>query len=74
MRLKHSRLTHFQTNKLLEHFCAGVTARTAADLAGLRHHLSQCGHRASEKRIEQNGGVYAEIRQAVATEAVVWSG
>jgi transposase len=35
MRLKHSRLTHFQTNKLLEHFVAGTPARTAADLAEL---------------------------------------
>lgn len=35
MRLKHSRLTHYQTNKLLEHFVAGSTARTAGDVVGV---------------------------------------
>jgi transposase len=41
MRLKHSRLTHFQSNKLLEQFCAGVTARTAADLIGLNRNTAR---------------------------------
>src|SRR5271154_5457063 len=41
MRLRHSRLTHFQTGKLLEHFVAGVTARTAADLAGVNRNTAR---------------------------------
>jgi transposase len=41
MRLKHSRLTHFQSNKLIEQFCAGVTARTAADLTGLHRNTAR---------------------------------
>ena len=28
MRLKHSKLSHFQTNRLLEHFVAGTPARS----------------------------------------------
>ena len=49
MKLKHSRLTHFQSNKLLEQFCAGVTARTAADLTGLnRNTARQFYHRLRE--------------------------
>ncbi len=35
MQLKHSRLTHNQTNRLLEHFVAGTPARTAALLIGV---------------------------------------
>jgi len=35
MRLKHSRLTHNQTNRLIEHFVAGTPARTAAALIGV---------------------------------------
>lgn len=35
MRLKHSKLTHNQTNKLLEHFVAGTPARTACLLVGV---------------------------------------
>lgn len=35
MRLKHSKLSHFQTNRLLEHFVAGTPARTAASLVGI---------------------------------------
>ena len=35
MQLKHSRLTHNQTNRLLEHFVAGTPARTAALLVGV---------------------------------------
>ncbi|MEO1152230.1 MAG: IS1595 family transposase [Pseudomonadota bacterium] len=35
MRLKHSKLTHFQTDRLLEHFVAGTPARTACLLVGL---------------------------------------
>ena len=35
MRLRHSKLSHFQTNRLLEHFVAGAPARTAASLIGV---------------------------------------
>ena len=35
MRLKHSNLSHFQTNRLLEPFVAGTPARTAAALVGV---------------------------------------
>ena len=35
MRLKRSKLTHFQTDRLLEHFVAGTPARTAAMLVGV---------------------------------------
>lgn len=35
MRLKHSRLTHNQTNRLLEHFVAGTPARTACLLVSV---------------------------------------
>ena len=35
MRLKHSKLTHNQTNRLLEHFVAGTPARTACLLVGV---------------------------------------
>ena len=35
MRLRHSRLTHNQTNRLIEHFVAGTPARMAAALIGL---------------------------------------
>ena len=35
MRLKHSKLTHIQTNKLLEHFVVGTPARTACLLVGV---------------------------------------
>jgi len=35
VRLKFSKLSHYQSNRLLEHFVAGVSARTAADLVGI---------------------------------------
>lgn len=35
MRLKHSKLSHNQTNRLLEHFVAGTPARTACLLVGV---------------------------------------
>lgn len=35
MRLKHSKLSHFQTNRLIEQFVAGTPARTAASLVGV---------------------------------------
>lgn len=35
MRLRHSKLTHIQTNRLLEHFVAGTPARTACLLVGV---------------------------------------
>jgi len=34
MRLRHSKLSHFKTNRLLEQFVAGTPARTAAALIG----------------------------------------
>jgi transposase len=41
MKLKHSRLTHFQSNKLLEHFVAGTPARTAADLVDVNRNTAR---------------------------------
>ena len=35
MRLKHSKLSHFEANRLIEQFVAGTPARTAALLAGV---------------------------------------
>ena len=35
MQLKHSRLTHNQTNRLIEHFVAGTPARTSCLLVGV---------------------------------------
>ncbi len=35
MRLEFSKLSHYQSNRLLEHFVAGVPALTAADLVGI---------------------------------------
>ncbi len=49
MKLKHSRLTHFQTNRLLEHFVAGTPARTTADLVDLnRNTVRQFYHKLRE--------------------------
>jgi len=46
MRLKHSKLTDFQTNRLLEHYVAGTPARTAALLIGVnRNTVTQFYHR-----------------------------
>ena len=65
MRLKHSRLTHFQTNKLLEHFVAGTPARTAADLVGVnRNTARQFYHRLRQiiaRQIEQEWCFDGEI-------------
>ena len=41
MKLKHSKLTHFETNKLLEHFVAGTPARTACDLVGVNRNTAR---------------------------------
>ncbi len=41
MRLKHSRLIHFSTNKLLEHFVVGPPARTASDLVGVNRNTAR---------------------------------
>ncbi len=41
MRLKHSRLEDYQTNKLLEHFVAGTPARTASDLVGVNRNTAR---------------------------------
>ncbi|MBB5518325.1 hypothetical protein SAMN06297382_1554, partial [Amphiplicatus metriothermophilus] len=35
MRLRHSKLTHNQTNRLIEHFVAGTPAQTASALIGV---------------------------------------
>ncbi|MEL7018862.1 MAG: hypothetical protein AAGL18_09070 [Pseudomonadota bacterium] len=46
MRLKHSKLSDFQTNRLLEHYVAGTPARTAALLVGVnRNTVTQFYHR-----------------------------
>ncbi len=46
MRLRYSKLTHNQTNKLLEHFVAGTPARTAALLVGVnRNSVNAFYHR-----------------------------
>ena len=46
MRLKHSKLTDFQTNRLLEHYVAGTPARTTALLVGVnRNTVTQFYHR-----------------------------
>ncbi len=46
MRLKYSKLTDFQTNRLLEHYVAGTPARTAALLVGVnRNTVTQFYHR-----------------------------
>ena len=41
MKLKHSKLTHFQTNKLLEHFVAGTPARTACELTDVNRNTAR---------------------------------
>ncbi len=41
MKLKHSKLTHFQSNKLVEHFIAGTPARTAAELVGVNRNTAR---------------------------------
>ena len=40
MRLKHSKLSHFQTNRLLEHFCVGTPARSACLLLGVHRNTA----------------------------------
>ena len=40
MRLRRSRLTHNQTNRLIEHFVAGTPARTAALLVGVNRNTA----------------------------------
>jgi len=46
MRLKHSKLSHNQTNRLLEHFVAGTPARTTALLVGVnRNSVNAFYHR-----------------------------
>jgi transposase len=40
MRLRHSRLTHNQTNRLIEHFVAGTPARTVALLVGVNRNTA----------------------------------
>jgi transposase len=66
MRLKHSKLTHFQTNRLIEQFVAGTPARTAAALVGVNkisatnfyHRLRQIIH---ERLAEEAGELAGEV-------------
>lgn len=66
MRLKHSKLTHFQINQLIEQFVAETPARTAAVLVGVNkisatnfyHRLRQIIHvRLAEETGELAGQV-----------------
>lgn len=45
MRLRHSKLTHFQTDRLLEHFVAGTPARTACLLTGVHRNSATAFYR-----------------------------
>jgi transposase len=40
MRLRHSRFTHNQTNRLIERFVAGTPARTAVALIGVNKDIA----------------------------------
>ncbi|MCI5047965.1 MAG: IS1595 family transposase [Aquisalinus sp.] len=66
MRLKHSKLTHFQTDRLLEHFVAGTPARTACLLVGLnRNSVTAFYHKLrlliSEKLTEEAQDLAGEV-------------
>ncbi len=66
MRLKHSKLTHFQTDRLLEHFVAGTSARTACLLVGLnRNSVTAFYHKLrlliSEKLTEEAQELAGEV-------------
>lgn len=66
MRLKHSKLTHFQTDRLLEHFVAGTPARTACLLVGLnRNSVTAFYHKLrlliSEKLTEEAQELAGEV-------------
>ena len=66
MRLKHSRLTHNQTNRLIEHFVAGTPARTAALLVGVnRNTVTMFYHRVrgviAEKLAEEAAELAGEV-------------
>ncbi len=66
MQLKHSKLTHFQTDRLLEHFVAGTPARTACLLVGLnRNSVTSFYHKLrlliSEKLTEEAQELAGEV-------------
>jgi transposase len=66
MRLKHSKLSHFQTNRLLEQFVAGTPARTAAALVGVNKiSATDFIHRLREiiydKLLEEAGELAGEV-------------
>ena len=65
MRLKFSKLSHYQSNRLVDHFVAGVPARTAAELVGVnRRSAILFYHRLREIiawRIEQDWAFSGEI-------------
>lgn len=50
MRIKYSKLSHYQVNRLLEHFVAGTTARMAAELVGIHRNTARLfSHRLRER-------------------------
>jgi len=65
MRLKHSKLTAIQTERLCEHFVAGTPARTAAQLVGVNKNTAVLFfHRLREliaARIEDESPIKGEI-------------
>lgn len=65
MRLKWSKLSSKQTDELLKLFVAGVTARTAADLAGVNRHTATAFFRKVRERIaayqEEELAFYGEV-------------
>lgn len=62
MRIKQSKLTHIQTNKLLEHFVAGTPARTACLLVGVNKiTATQFYHRLRVVIAEKLGEEAAEL-------------
>ena len=65
MRLRYSKLTEKQTNRLCEHFVAGTPARTAAELVGVnKNTAAMFYHRLREiiaVRIEDASPIRGEI-------------
>ena len=65
MRLKHSKLTAIQTERLCEHFVAGTPARTAAQLVGVNKNTAALFfHRLREiiaVRVEDESPIKGEI-------------
>jgi transposase len=65
MRLKHSKLTANQTNRLCEHFVAGTPARSAAELVGVNKNTAVLFyHRLRQiiaAQVEDGSPIYGEI-------------